>query len=152
MDIRAVHLQLQFCWIPSHIGIIANEPEDIAALSATTHLPLTVPFCHMKRVIQHRIHSSWQESWGLQTNNKLHFVKPVIGAGPVMTMRRTDVKLTRLCIGHTRFTHRHLLLGENVPECPSCKVPYSVHHILIDCPVFKDHRIIFYSYTSFISI
>ncbi|GFV20742.1 uncharacterized protein TNCV_1784041 [Trichonephila clavipes] len=27
-------------------------------------------------------------------------------------MRRTDVKLTRLRIGHTRFTHRHLLFGE----------------------------------------
>ncbi|GFW52167.1 RNase H domain-containing protein [Trichonephila clavipes] len=27
-----------------------------------------------------------------------------------MPMRRTDVKLTRLRIGHTRFTHRHLLL------------------------------------------
>ncbi|GFV37199.1 hypothetical protein TNCV_1721211 [Trichonephila clavipes] len=33
-------------------------------------------------------------------------------------MRRTDVKLTRLRIGHTRFTHRHLLLGEDAPECP----------------------------------
>ncbi|GFU71545.1 hypothetical protein TNCV_4310411 [Trichonephila clavipes] len=39
-----------------------------------------------------------------------------------MPMRRTDVKLTRLRIGHTRFTHRHLLLGEDAPECPSCKV------------------------------
>ncbi|GFX25577.1 hypothetical protein TNCV_4064301 [Trichonephila clavipes] len=37
-----------------------------------------------------------------------------------MPMRRTDVKLTRLRIGHTRFTHRHLLLGEDAPECPSC--------------------------------
>ncbi|GFW95390.1 RNase H domain-containing protein [Trichonephila clavipes] len=50
---------------------------------------------------------------------KVHSVKPVIGAWPVMPMRRTDVKLTRLRIGHTRFTHRHLLLGENAPECPS---------------------------------
>ncbi|GFU13055.1 hypothetical protein TNCV_2128831 [Trichonephila clavipes] len=38
-----------------------------------------------------------------------------------MPMRRTDVKLTRLRIGHTRFTHRHLLLGEDAPECSSCK-------------------------------
>ncbi|GFU68948.1 hypothetical protein TNCV_2435221 [Trichonephila clavipes] len=33
---------------------------------------------------------------------KLHSVKPVIGAWPVMPMRRTDVKLTHLCIGHTQ--------------------------------------------------
>ncbi|GFV68269.1 RNase H domain-containing protein [Trichonephila clavipes] len=77
----------------------------------------------MKCVIQQRIHNAWQESWNLQTTNKLHCVKPAIGALPIMPMRRTDVKLTRLRIGHTRFTHRHLLLGENAPECPSCKVP-----------------------------
>ncbi|GFT33408.1 hypothetical protein TNCV_4523961 [Trichonephila clavipes] len=40
-----------------------------------------------------------------------------------MPMRRHDVRLTRLRIGHTCFMHRHLLLGENAPECPSCKDP-----------------------------
>ncbi|GFV86019.1 RNase H domain-containing protein [Trichonephila clavipes] len=88
----------------------------------------------MKRVIMHHIFKIWQESWSQQLDNKLHSVKPVIGAWPVMPMRRTDVKLTRLRIGHTRFTHRHLLFGERAPECPSCHVSYTVHHILIDCP------------------
>ncbi|GFT17577.1 RNase H domain-containing protein [Trichonephila clavipes] len=69
------------------------------------------------------------ESWSQQLDNKLHSVKPVIGAWPVMPLRRTDVKLTRLRIGHTRFTHRHLLFGERAPECPSCHVSYTVHHI-----------------------
>ncbi|GFU70755.1 RNase H domain-containing protein [Trichonephila clavipes] len=64
----------------------------------------------------------WQESWSQQLDNKLHSMKPVIGAWSVMPMRRTDVKLTRLRIGHTRFTHRHLLFGERAPECPSCHV------------------------------
>ncbi|GFV24356.1 uncharacterized protein TNCV_198981 [Trichonephila clavipes] len=66
------------------------------------------------------------ESWSQQLDNKLHSVKPVIEAWPVMPMRRTDVKLTRLRIGHTRFTHRHLLFGERAPECPSCHVSYTV--------------------------
>ncbi|GFX63664.1 putative RNA-directed DNA polymerase from transposon BS [Trichonephila clavipes] len=65
---------------------------------------------------------------------------PLSGAWPVMPMRRTDVKLTRLRIGHTRLTHRHLLFGERAPECPSCDVSYTVHHILLDCPVFNTHR------------
>ncbi|GFX65590.1 reverse transcriptase domain-containing protein [Trichonephila clavipes] len=60
-------------------------------------------------------------------------------------MRRTDVKLTRLRIGHTRFIHRRLLLGEDAPECPSCKVSYTVRHILIDCPVFNNSRITFFN-------
>ncbi|GFW49178.1 RNase H domain-containing protein [Trichonephila clavipes] len=133
-----------FCWLPSHVGIIGNEQADSAAKSATTHLPLAVPLSDMKRVIMHHIFKIWQESWSQQLDNKLHSVKPVIGAWPVMPMRRTDVKLTRLRIGHTRFTHRHLLFGERAPECPSCHVSYTVRHILIDCPVFNLHRITFF--------
>ncbi|GFV89075.1 probable RNA-directed DNA polymerase from transposon X-element [Trichonephila clavipes] len=134
-----------FCWLPSHVGIIGNEQADNAAKSATTHLPLAVPLSDMKRVIMHHIFHLWQESWSQQLDNKLHSVKPVIGAWPVMPLRRTDVKLTRLRIGHTRFTHRHLLFGERAPECPSCHVSYTVHHILIDCPVFNNYRITFFN-------
>ncbi|GFW64088.1 RNase H domain-containing protein [Trichonephila clavipes] len=110
-----------FCWLPSHVGNIGNEQADSAAKSATTHLPLAVPLSDIKRVIMHHIFQLWQESWSQQLDNKLHSVKPVIGAWPVMPMRRTDVQLTRLRIGYTRFTHRHLLLGEDAPACPSCK-------------------------------
>ncbi|GFU72589.1 RNase H domain-containing protein [Trichonephila clavipes] len=99
----------------------------------------------MKRVIMHRIFKIWQESWSQQLYNKLHSVKPVLGAWSVIPMRRTDVKLTRLRIGHTRFTHRHLLLSEDAPECPSCKVSYTVRHILIDFPVFNNSRITFFN-------
>ncbi|GFX38937.1 RNase H domain-containing protein [Trichonephila clavipes] len=137
-------LDIVFCWLPSHVGIIGNEQADSAAKSATTHLPLAVPLLDMKRVIMHHIFKIWQESWSQQLDNKLHSVKPVIGAWPVMPMRRTDVKLTRLRIGHTRFTHRHLLFGERAPKCPSCNVSYTVHHILIDYPVFNHHRITFF--------
>ncbi|GFU97022.1 probable RNA-directed DNA polymerase from transposon BS [Trichonephila clavipes] len=140
-----------FCWLPSHVGIIGNEQADSAAKSATTHLPLAVPLSDMKRVIMHHIFKIWQESWSQQLDNKLHSVKPVIGAWPVMPMRRTDVKLTRLRIGHTRFTHRHLLFGERAPECPSCHVSYTVRHILIDCPVFNLHRITFF-HTSILTL
>ncbi|GFU46495.1 probable RNA-directed DNA polymerase from transposon X-element [Trichonephila clavipes] len=140
-----------FCWLPSHVGIIGNEQADNAAKSATTHLPLAVPRSDMKRVIMHHIFKIWQESWSQQLDNKLHSVKPVIGAWPVMPMRRTDVKLTHLRIGHTRFTHRHLLFGEHAPECPSCLVSYTVHHILIDCPVFNHHRITFF-HTSILTL
>ncbi|GFW04301.1 integrase catalytic domain-containing protein [Trichonephila clavipes] len=45
-----------------------------------------------------------------------------MGAWPVMPMRSADVKLTRLRFGHTRFTHRHLLLGEDDLQCPLCTV------------------------------
>ncbi|GFV21099.1 RNase H domain-containing protein [Trichonephila clavipes] len=117
-----------FCWLPSHVGIIGNEQADNAAKSATTHLPLAVPLSDMKRVIMHHIFHLWQESWSQQLDNKLHSVKPVIGAWPVMPLRRTDVKLTRLRIGHTRFTHRHLLFGERT-ESHSHTTPATLNSV-----------------------
>ncbi|GFT04412.1 RNase H domain-containing protein [Trichonephila clavipes] len=122
---RSIALQgfdIVFCWLPSHVSIIRSEQADSVARSATTYLPLALPLSDVKHVIMHRILTTWQESWSQQLDNKLHSVRPVIGAWPVIPMRGTGVKLTRLRIGHTRFTHRHLLFGENAPECPSCKV------------------------------
>ncbi|GFV83389.1 RNase H domain-containing protein [Trichonephila clavipes] len=95
----------------------------------------------LKTFTQNYIHRVWQETWDQQILNKLHSIHPSTSHWAALPVRRHDVRLTRLRIGHTRFTHKHLLLGENAPECPSCKVPYSVYHILIDCSVFNRHRI-----------
>ncbi|GFW97233.1 RNase H domain-containing protein [Trichonephila clavipes] len=75
-----------FCWLPSHAGNIGNEQADSAARSATTHLPVAVPLSDIKRVILHHIFMIWQESGSQQLDNKLHSVKPGIGAWPVMPM------------------------------------------------------------------
>ncbi|GFX25568.1 RNase H domain-containing protein [Trichonephila clavipes] len=105
-----------FCWLTSHVGIIGQRASpDSAAKSATTHLPLaSVPLSDMKRVIMHHIFlRSGRNHGGQQLDNKLHSVKPVIGAWSVMPMRRTDVKLTRLRIGHTA-SHTGICCLENV--------------------------------------
>ncbi|GFU79749.1 RNase H domain-containing protein [Trichonephila clavipes] len=98
----------------------------------------------MKRVIMHHIFNIWQESWSQQLDNKLHSVKPVIGAWPVMPLRKTDVKLTRLRIGHTRFTHRHLLFENALLNVLHAMSLILFITFLIDCPVFNHHRITFF--------
>ncbi|GFT69256.1 RNA-directed DNA polymerase from mobile element jockey [Trichonephila clavipes] len=108
------------------------------------HMQRPVCYRDLKTSTQNYIHRVWQETWDQQVLNKLHSIHPSTSHWAALPVRRHDVRLTRLRIGHTRFTHRHLLLGENAPECPSCKVPYSVCHILIDCPVFNHHRITFF--------
>ncbi|GBO40266.1 hypothetical protein AVEN_213954-1 [Araneus ventricosus] len=60
---------------------------------------------------------------------------------PNLPIRKVDVKLTRIRIGHTRFTHRHLLFGERAPLCPTCHEHFTINHILIECPSFKCHPI-----------
>ncbi|GFT78982.1 putative RNA-directed DNA polymerase from transposon X-element [Trichonephila clavipes] len=133
-----------FSWVPGHVGILGNEQADNAARSMSD--PMQQPVCYqeLKTSIQHYVHHIWQETWDQQILNKLHNIHPSTSHWAALPVRRHDVRLTRLRIDHTRFTHRHLLLGENAPECPSYKVTYSVYHILIDCPVFNHHRITFF--------
>ncbi|GFX46516.1 putative RNA-directed DNA polymerase from transposon X-element [Trichonephila clavipes] len=130
-----------FSWVPGHVGILGNEQADTAARSMSDHMQRPVCYQDLKTSTQNYIHRVWQETWDQQVLNKLHSIHPSTSHWAALPVRRHDVRLTRLRIGHTRFTHRHLLLGENAPECPSCKVPYSVYHILIDCPVFNRHRV-----------
>ncbi|GBN18169.1 hypothetical protein AVEN_238271-1 [Araneus ventricosus] len=129
-----------FCWVPSHVGISGNETADIIARFASDFLPRALPYCDIKKFLISHLLSVWQQKWNLLTNNKLYSVKPSIGLWSALPMRELDVKLTRLRIGHTRFTHRHLFLGQRAPRCPTCQADFTVQHILIECPSFKCHR------------
>ncbi|GBN77942.1 hypothetical protein AVEN_115792-1 [Araneus ventricosus] len=59
---------------------------------------------------------------------KLHSIKPIIENWSEDVNRKRSTILTRLRIGHTIFTHRHLLLGEPAPTCPHCSCTMSVKH------------------------
>ncbi len=129
---------IKFCWVPSHVGIRGNELADRAAKTAFNHLPFDLPYFDMKNLVTARVYGEWQQSWSEQTSNKLYAVKPLIAVWPSTSSRKHDVIITRLRIGHTRLTHRHLLLGE--PTCPQCKTALTVKHILIECPNFRNQR------------
>ncbi|GBO10733.1 hypothetical protein AVEN_8784-1 [Araneus ventricosus] len=111
-----------FCWIPGHVGIVGNNLADNAAKTASSFLQREIPCCDAKKSFARRLQSLWQESWDRQTNNKLHILRPTISSWPCMPVRELDVKVTRLRIGHTRFTHRHLLFGERAPTCSRCQI------------------------------
>ena len=55
-------------------------------------------------------------------------------------IRREDVILTRLRIGHSRLTHKHYLLGEDFPECIPCDCRLTIKHVLIECIDTADIR------------
>ena len=73
--------------------------------------------------------------------NKLHEIKPVLGKNTMYrSLRREEVVLTRLRIGHTRLTHSYLLEREDQPLCISCTEPFTVKYFLIDCFEFSQVR------------
>ncbi|GBN31693.1 hypothetical protein AVEN_62083-1 [Araneus ventricosus] len=106
-----------FCWIPSHMGIIGNEQADCSGKTAASFLHREILFYDLKKSVASHIFSLCQEAWDLHVHNKLYYIKSSIGLWSVLPIRGADVKLTRLRIGHTRVTHKHLLFGEREHRC-----------------------------------
>ena len=136
--------EILFCWLPSHVGIIGNEIADRKAKDSL-HLNMStfeIPFNSFKPLINKYILSEWQKSWDTATFNKLHAIKPVVGnnSSAIRNVRREDVVITRLRIGHTRFTHSYILNREKQPFCIACNQHITVKHILTDCIDFLQDR------------
>ena len=136
---------VQFCWVPSHVGIPGNERVDALARSATVSrtastypLPASDYFTAFSDLIYHR----WQLSWSTIRTNKLSSVKPMVTpwSDPYHRRRRWETALARLRIGHTRLTHGHLMSKDPPPKCPHCESRLTVVHILLSCPRYTTLR------------
>ena len=82
------------CWIPSYIGIQRNEKVDLLAKNNSI-------------------------------GNKLLEIKPTISEhqSVVRNIRKEEVVLARIRLGHTRVTYSYLLLGVDQPQCVGCDAP-----------------------------
>ena len=106
-----------FIWLSSHVGIPVNAKADSAAKAALS-LPVSnhkVPYTDFKPLISSYLLSKWQQMWNLESNNKLHDVKPILGNTVFRSqLNRREVRvLHRLRIGHSHFTHSYLLKKED---------------------------------------
>ncbi|GFU32582.1 RNase H domain-containing protein [Trichonephila clavipes] len=102
--------------------------------------PMQQPVCYqdLKTSIQHCVHHIWQEKWDQQILNKQYSIQPSTSHWAALPVRRHDVRLTRLRIGHTRFTHRHLLLGAAIPEDATAMAIFCSERILANKIIIKD--------------
>ncbi len=129
-----------FCWYLVTLESEGNELADSAAKDAL-QLPVTdfrVPFTDFRCYANKYVANRWQRRWDTLTSNKLHAVKAKLGIFPAgyRNVRREEVILSRLRIGHTRLTHAYLLSGDPQPWCVCCDVEFSVKHFLLECVEF----------------
>ena len=141
-----------FCWLPSHVGITGNEKADKAAKSALNKpiLRIPIPYSDLKPIINKYIHNKWQQTWNLQTQNKLYQIYPTIPSYSTLSsssLRKDQIIYNRLRIGHTRLTHSYLIEHTDPPKCTNCNQLLSIKHILTECTSHDQARHQYYSFT-----
>ena len=88
----------------------------------------------------------WQTEWDLAVNNKLHAIKPLIGEQPSASrsVRKEEVVMSRLRLGHSYLTHSYLLKGEPPTECLTCQCRLTIEHVLVECIEYDFFRPIYF--------
>ena len=140
----SVGSEIEFCWIPGHAGIPGNEKADRTAKHFIDNelYEIKIPFSDFKPCIAKYVNSLFQTTWSNCSANKLHEINETFlpSIKIYSDIRREDVILTRLRIGHSRLTHKHYLLGEDFPECIQCDCRLTIKHVLIECIDTADIR------------
>ena len=139
-------INVSFCWVPSHIGVIGNEKADTLAKNmaeiasrSITPLPCRDIFPYIRKYIR----ETWQIAWEslIDSNKKLLEITKSAYPWKYDSMpRRWETALCRLRIGHTRLTHGFLMANGPQPFCEDCLVPVTVKHLLVECPSLGELR------------
>ena len=145
--LRSTGADIQFMWIPGHVGLGDNEKADRMAKEAAGGMPTSEELLpavveDLKMYIKKKARATWELQWqnctvALRDIRRSTAPFPF----PKELVRKEKIILTRLAIGHTRLTHEHLLVGQRPPRCPLCGIQLTVQHILIDCPNLQQKRI-----------
>lgn len=136
--------EVTFFWVPSHIGIEGNEKADREAklaLEQRIDTSIALDYKEMKKILNNKIIIKWQYEWGKIRENKLREVKDsVIPYKTRGKTRRENVVLTRIRIGHTVLTHKHLFERMAAPMCQWCNELLTVKHLLVECISLDEER------------
>ena len=153
--IFSIHKNVQFCWVPSHVGVPLNESADKEAKSAIRERGVSnkaLPYTDYYPIIEQKLKRKWQEKWSaVSDRNKLRKIKSTVCQWPTSFQknRRWEVVLARLRLGHTRLTHGFLM--ERMPEppkCTRCNANLSVEHILVHCTIYSQKRNFWFRHVS----
>ena len=134
---------VSFCWCPAPVGIVGNEEADSLAKSATSHINIIrcpLPVNDLYPVIRSVMLDAWQFFWDLENQKMSEIAKSVSPWKYYSMVRKHEVILARLRIGHSRLTHGFLMCRGPQPFCEDCIVPLTVRHLIIECPSLEDER------------
>lgn len=144
---RMLNESLKLIWIPGHLGFSGNELADQAAnliAVETNSYDNILSFNDAARESLTWLTAKNDIRWR-ETNNKLLYFKnntsyKIIGS----TLQRYDrMKINRLRLGHSAYTHGYLLSKEPQQICSVCNIEITVPHIFL-CPEYEQSRQFFH--------
>ena len=92
--------------------------------------------------IRERVAERFANLWQEYRDTFLKEIKPIAGlwSSSIRTNRREEIVLARLRLGHTVLTHSYIIDRLAPPLCPSCQLPQTVPHVLLDCQKYRRQR------------
>jgi len=137
--------EITFSWIPSHVGIIGNEMADTLAKLATSKsqvdidLPREVKDVYFD--IDKHIMNTWQEEYNKsKTGTHYKTIEPNVTNKIKYSakLRRKDVTITRLRLGHCSLNHYLYRIKKHATGlCSHCNVQETIEHFLMNCPHYN---------------
>ena len=132
---------LEFIWIPSHVGIEGNERADEVAKKSLNHEKegKRIPFELMEGYnrIEKIIMKEWQKRWEEEVKGRQYYnIENKVGKGwnGKSGSRRVEKSITRMRLGKCSMNHYlHQLKRHKDGLCEVCGTPETIEHYLMVC-------------------
>ena len=135
------------CSSQLHVGVRGNEKADKMAkeslLKGSIEMKVSISKAEVKSVIWERMNQRWQDRWDREEKGRhlYHIDKSVKTKRVRSGLRREDIIMTRLRIGHSGLNKTLKVIGKHEDGlCERCQVEESVQHVIMDCREYVRER------------
>jgi hypothetical protein len=149
---------VNFCWVPSYVGISGNKRVDHLAFSTKSHINISsfkLPSSDILPIHHKLFRNAWQSKWDSLPPYYATWHRKIISKIPrhpwfkdLDLSRRFIVSFTRLWLGYSLLPYHPLKLDLN--SSPLCTLHQlqticDFEQIIFNCPTFSSNRLILFS-------